>query len=58
MWRTASAGYGAGRRLDYDDLTPDVLAEAIADQIDRATAYRPVPHDGAARAAALLTDLI
>ena len=50
--------HGAGRRLDYDDLTPDGLAEAIADQIDRATAYRPVPHDGAARAAALLTDLI
>ncbi len=50
--------HGAGRRLDYDDLTPDVLAEAIADQIGRATAYRPVPDDGAARAAALLADLL
>jgi UDP-N-acetylglucosamine:LPS N-acetylglucosamine transferase len=50
--------HGAGRRLDYDDLTPDGLAEAIADQIDRVPAYRPVPHDGAARAAALLADLI
>jgi hypothetical protein len=48
----------AGHRLDYDDLTPDGLAEAIADQIGRPTAYRPVPDDGAARAAALLADLL
>ena len=27
--------YGAGRRLDYDDLTPEVLAEAIAAEIGR-----------------------
>lgn len=50
--------HGAGRRLDFDDLTPDVLAEAIAEQIGRTTAYRPVPDHGAARAAALLADLL
>jgi pimeloyl-ACP methyl ester carboxylesterase/predicted glycosyltransferase len=50
--------HGAGRRLDYDDLTPEVLAEAIATEIDREVSYRPVPTDGAARAAALLADLL
>jgi predicted glycosyltransferase len=50
--------YGAGVRLDYDDLTPDRLAAAIAAEIGRETAYRPVAGDGAARAAALLADLI
>jgi pimeloyl-ACP methyl ester carboxylesterase/predicted glycosyltransferase len=49
--------YGAGRRLDYDDLTPEVLAAAIAEEIGRETAYRPVETEGAARAAALLADL-
>jgi len=51
-------GYGAGRRLDYDDLTPGVLADAIAADIGRETAYRPVETDGAARAAAMLAELI
>jgi pimeloyl-ACP methyl ester carboxylesterase/predicted glycosyltransferase len=50
--------YGAGRRLDYDDLTPQTLAAAIETEIGRTTAYRPVESDGAARAAALLSDLI
>jgi UDP:flavonoid glycosyltransferase YjiC (YdhE family) len=50
--------YGAGRRLDYDSLTPDVVADAIATEIGRETAYRPVETDGAARAAALLAGLI
>ncbi|GFJ86429.1 glycosyltransferase [Phytohabitans rumicis] len=50
--------YGAGYRLDYDDLTPDTLGAAIAAQIGRDTAYRPVETDGAARAADLLADLL
>jgi predicted glycosyltransferase len=50
--------YGAGVRLDYDDLTPERLAAAIAAEIGRETAYRPVADDGAARAAALLAELI
>lgn len=48
----------AGRRLDYDELTPDGLAEAIVAEIGRPVDYRPVPGDGAARAAALLADLL
>jgi predicted glycosyltransferase len=52
------ARYGAGRRLDYDDLTPDALADAIAAEIGRDTAYLPVETDGATRAAGLLADLL
>ncbi|MFC5002425.1 alpha/beta fold hydrolase [Dactylosporangium cerinum] len=49
--------HGAGRRMDYDTLTPDMLAAAIAEEIDRPVTYRPVSGDGAARAAALLAEL-
>ena len=50
--------HGAGRRMDYRDLTADALADAIATEIGREVAYRPVPADGAARAGALLADLL
>lgn len=50
--------HGAGRRLDFADLTPDSLAEAIAAEIGREVRYRPVPTGGAARAAELLTELL
>jgi pimeloyl-ACP methyl ester carboxylesterase/predicted glycosyltransferase len=50
--------YGAGRCLPYDQLDPDALAAAIVEEIDRPVTYRPVDTDGAARAAALLADLL
>ena len=50
--------YGAGRCLDYDQTGPEVLAQAIADEITRPVSYRPVETDGAARAAAVLAGLI
>ncbi len=50
--------YGAGRCMDYDASPPEVIAEAIAAEIDRPVAYRPVEADGAARAAALIAPLI
>lgn len=49
--------HGAGRRMDYDTLTPDALAAAIAEEIARPVTYLPVPTDGATRAATLLADL-
>jgi predicted glycosyltransferase len=53
------AQYGAGRRMDYADARePEVLADAIATEIDRTVDYRPVETDGAARAAAMLSDLL
>ncbi|MGN9914324.1 alpha/beta fold hydrolase [Phytohabitans sp. LJ34] len=48
----------AGRRLDFADLTPDSLADAIATEMGREVRYRPVTTGGAARAAALLADLL
>jgi pimeloyl-ACP methyl ester carboxylesterase/predicted glycosyltransferase len=50
--------YGAGRRVDYDDATPDALAEAIAVEIGRPVDYLPVETDGAARAAAGIAELL
>jgi len=50
--------YGAGRFMDYATSPPEVIAEAIAAEIDRPVDYRPVESDGAARAAALIAPLI
>ena len=50
--------YGAGRRMDFATATPETIAEAIADEIGREVDYRPVETDGAARAAALIAELL
>jgi pimeloyl-ACP methyl ester carboxylesterase/predicted glycosyltransferase len=50
--------YRAGRYMDYDSATPDQIATAIATEIDRNVDYHPVTPDGAARAAAMLADLL
>jgi UDP:flavonoid glycosyltransferase YjiC (YdhE family) len=50
--------YGAGRFMDYDASPPEVIAEAIASEIDRPVRTRPVERDGAARAAALIAPLL
>jgi pimeloyl-ACP methyl ester carboxylesterase len=50
--------YGAGRCLDYETETPETIAVAIAEEIGRDVDYRPVERDGAARAAAMIADLL
>jgi predicted glycosyltransferase len=50
--------YRAGRRMEFASATPDVIAEAVATEIDRGPDYRPVETDGAARAAQLIADVI
>ena len=50
--------YRAGRCLDFDAATPADIAAAIASEIGREVDYRPVATDGAARAAAMLADLL
>jgi pimeloyl-ACP methyl ester carboxylesterase/predicted glycosyltransferase len=50
--------YGSGRAMDFDEATPDVIAEAIAAEIGRKVDYRPVETDGAARAAARIAELL
>ncbi len=50
--------YGAGRYMEYASSTPESIAEAMAFEIDRPIAYRPVETDGAERAARLIADLV
>jgi pimeloyl-ACP methyl ester carboxylesterase len=50
--------YGGGRAMDFEVATPETIAEAIADEIGRPVDYRPVERDGAARAAALIAELL
>jgi pimeloyl-ACP methyl ester carboxylesterase/predicted glycosyltransferase len=52
------ARYGAGRCMDFDESPPEVIAAAIAKEIGRDVAYRPVETDGAARAAARIAELL
>ncbi|MEP7020732.1 MAG: alpha/beta fold hydrolase [Pseudonocardiales bacterium] len=52
------ARYGVGPPMSYADTDPEQLAEAIAAEIGRDVDYRPVETDGAARAAAMLADLL
>jgi predicted glycosyltransferase len=50
--------YGAGRRMDYDNSPPELIAEAIAQEIGREVNYRDVETDGAAKAAARIAELL
>jgi pimeloyl-ACP methyl ester carboxylesterase/predicted glycosyltransferase len=50
--------YGAGRRMDFETATPEVIAAAIAEEIGRPVDYRPVETDGARRAAEKLAELL
>ena len=48
----------AGRYMDYRTASPAGIAAAIAAEIGRDPDYRPVAADGAARAAAMLAELL
>ena len=50
--------YNAGRRMDYDDASPEKLAAAIAQEIGRAVDYRVVDTGGAPRAATTIAELL
>jgi predicted glycosyltransferase len=50
--------YGAGRFMEFEEALPDVIGAAIAEEIDLPVASRPVERDGAARAAALIAELV
>jgi predicted glycosyltransferase len=50
--------YRAGRFMEFDEALPDTIGAAIAEEIDRPVASRPVERDGAARAAALIAELV
>lgn len=50
--------HGAGRALDYADADPDRIADELAACLARPVDYRPVPSDGAARAARLALEAL
>jgi pimeloyl-ACP methyl ester carboxylesterase/predicted glycosyltransferase len=50
--------YRAGRCVPWEEATPERLAGELAALVGTTPRYRPVETDGAARAAALLADLI
>ena len=50
--------YGAGSCLPWPAADPAGIAAAIVAELGRPVTYRPVETDGAARAAALLADLV
>jgi pimeloyl-ACP methyl ester carboxylesterase/predicted glycosyltransferase len=50
--------YGAGRMLDFDTATPEVIADMITHEIGRPVDYKPVERDGATRAACLIAQLL
>jgi pimeloyl-ACP methyl ester carboxylesterase/predicted glycosyltransferase len=50
--------YQAGRRVDYTELQPEALAEIIAAEMAKPVRSLPVEPGGAARAAALLVELL
>jgi len=50
--------YHAGRCMDFDRDGPEEIAAAIAQEIGREPDYRPVAGDGAARAAALIAEML
>jgi predicted glycosyltransferase len=52
------ARYGAGRCMDFDESTPEAIADAIAAEIGRPVEYRAVETDGAARAAAHIAEML
>jgi hypothetical protein len=54
----AGSRYRAGRCMDYETSGPAEIAAAIASEIGHEVDYRPVAPGGAARAGALLADLL
>jgi hypothetical protein len=50
--------YRAGRCMDFETDVAAKIAGAIAEEMDRDVDYRPVPTDGAARAAAMIAELL
>jgi predicted glycosyltransferase len=50
--------YRAGRRMDFDHATPDVIAAAIVQEIGRKADYLPLENDGARKAAERIAELL
>ncbi len=52
------ARYGAGRRMDYATVTPEVIGSAIAAEIGKRMAYRPIDPEAVSRVAARIAEMM
>jgi pimeloyl-ACP methyl ester carboxylesterase/predicted glycosyltransferase len=52
------ARYGAGRRMDYATSSPEVIAAAIAEEIEKPVSYRAIDLDAVSRVAARIGELL
>ena len=50
--------YNAGRKMIFAESNPDLIAQAMVEEINRPRYTLPVESDGAVRAAGMLADLI
>ena len=50
--------YGSGRCMDFAGATSEVIAAAMVEELRRTPAYRAVSSDGAAKAAALIAEVV
>jgi predicted glycosyltransferase len=50
--------YGAGRRMSFEDCAPDVLADAIIEELSKKVDYLPVDPSGAGRVADLISAVL
>ena len=50
--------YRAGRAMDFASATPEVIAAAIVEELQRKPDYRPVESRGAQRAAQRIAELL
>jgi predicted glycosyltransferase len=52
------ARYRAGRRMDYATATPEVIGSAIASEIGKKVAYRPIDPRAVSRAAGQIAEML
>ena len=52
------ARYGAGRRMDYATATPEVIGSAIAAEIGKHVAYRPIDPGAVSRVAGRIAEMM
>jgi pimeloyl-ACP methyl ester carboxylesterase len=52
------ARYGAGRRMDYATATPEVIGSAIAAEIGKHMAYRPIDPGAVSRVAGRIAEMM
>jgi predicted glycosyltransferase len=52
------ARYGAGRAMDYDEATPEAIADAIEAELRKPVNYGAVTSRGAERAASLISEML